>query len=86
MVWWIWKNAQVTITPPARPPETDAWIAILQDWDDSINAGFSRATQQARNSTSVPIFDQAGNETAMPAEAQLAHQQQIISKVLGVLQ
>ncbi len=24
MVWWIWKNDQVNITPPARPPDSAA--------------------------------------------------------------
>ena len=86
LVWWIWKNDQVNITPPTRPPETDAWIVILRGWDASINTGFAHMPQQARNSSAVPIFDAAGNETTMPAGAQLAHQQQIISKVMGVLQ
>ena len=86
MVWWIWKNDQVNITPQVRPPETAAWIATLQGWDDSIDAGFARGSQQSRNDSSVPIFDEAGNETVMPAGAHLAHQQQIISKLLGVLQ
>ena len=86
MVWWIWKNDQVNVTPPSRPPESDAWIAILQSWDDSIVAGFARSPQQARNSSIVPIFDEMGVETTVPAGAHLAHQQQIISKVLGVLQ
>ncbi len=86
MVWWIWKNDQVNITSPTRPLETTAWITILQGWDVSIDAGFARVPQQARNINSVPIFDEAGNETTMPAGAQLAQQQQIISKVLGVLQ
>ena len=58
MVWWIWKNDQVNVTPPSRPPESDAWIAILQSWDDSIVAGFARSPQQARNSSIVPIFDE----------------------------
>ncbi len=86
MVWWVWKNDQVNIMQPTRPPETDTWITILQGWDDSIVAGFARSPQQARNSNIVPIFDEAGVETSMPAGAHLAHQQQIISKVLGVLQ
>lgn len=86
MVWWVWKNDQVNISQPSRPPETDAWISILQGWDDSIVAGFARSPQQARNSSIVPIFDEVGVETTMPAGAQLAHQQQIIAKVLGVLQ
>ena len=86
MVWWMWKNDQVNVLPPAGPPETGAWITILQRWDESINAGFADVPQQERNSNSVPIFDEAGNASTMPAGAHLAHQQQIISKVLGVLQ
>ena len=86
MVWWVWKNDQVSISQPTRPLETDAWISILQGWDDSIVAGFARSPQQARNSSIVPIFDAVGIETTMPAGAHLAHQQQIISKVLGVLE
>ncbi len=86
MVWWVWKNDQVNISQPTRPLETDAWISILQGWDNSIVAGFARSPQQARNTSIVPIFDEVGGETTMPAGAHLAHQQQIISKVLGVLQ
>lgn len=86
MVWWVWKNDQVNVTPPSRPPETDDWIVILQGWDTSIDAGFASSPQQARNSSIVPMFDEAGAETTMPAGSHLAHQQQIISKVLGVLQ
>ena len=86
MLWWIRANDQVNVTSPSKPPETAAWIAILQEWDASIAAGFARSPQQARNRNTVPTFDEAGVETSMPAGAQLAHQQQIISKVLGVLQ
>ena len=86
LVWWIWKNDQVNITPPTRPPETGAWIPVLQGWNASIDAGFARSPQQARNSKTGPIFNEAGNETTMPAGSHLAHQQQIIVKVLGVLQ
>lgn len=86
MVWWIWKNDQVNVTPPTRPPETTAWLAILQNWDASIDAGFARSPQAARNKNTVPLYDETGTAGGtMPAGAQLAHQQQIISKVVGVL-
>lgn len=62
-------------------------VGILESWDLSITAGLIRASHQIRNSRSnVPIFDASGNETNMPAGDQLVRQQQIISKVLGVLQ
>lgn len=86
MIWWTWKNDQVNIPPPQRPAEAEEWAAILQSWDKSIAAGFARAPEAARNQTSVPLFDEAGNPTGtMPAGSQLAHQKNIISKVLGVL-
>lgn len=86
MVWWIRASDQVNITPPSRPPETASWIAILQGWDASIDAGFARAPQAARNKNTVPLFDETGApDGTMPAGAHLAHQQQIISKVVGVL-
>ncbi|KKM23762.1 hypothetical protein LCGC14_1611850 [marine sediment metagenome] len=86
MVWWIWKNDQVNVPPPNRPLETDAWVAVLNTWDASIQAGFNRASQADRNSNTVPIYGAAGTLTGtMPAGAQLAHQQSLINKVLGVL-
>lgn len=86
MVWWIWKHDQVNVTPPSRPPETAAWLSILAGWDASIDAGFARSPQAARNANTVPLFDETGAaDGTMPAGAQLAHQQQIISKVIGVL-
>lgn len=87
MVWWIWKNSGVNIPPPQRPPETAAWIAILEYWDSTIQAGFERASQAQRDSNTVNIYGEDGQflET-MPAGAQLAHQQSLIRKVLGVLQ
>jgi len=92
MVWWIWKNDGVNITPPARPPETPDWIATLEHCDSTIQAGFNRASQAERDSNTVDIFDETcdgeGCPVAeeMPAGAQLAHQQSLIRKVLGVLQ
>lgn len=92
MVWWIWKNNGVNITPPTRPPETPDWIATLEYWDSTIQAGFDRVSQANRDSNTVPIYDETcdgeGCEMAeeMPAGAQLAHQQSLIRKVLGALQ
>lgn len=86
MIWWVWAHDQVNVTPPSRPPETTTWIAILEGWDASIDAGFARAPQAARNASTVPMYDESGiADGTMPAGAQLAHQQQIISKVIGVL-
>ena len=87
MVWWIWKHSNVNITPPTRPPETAAWIAVLEYWDSSIQAGFGRASQAERDSNTVNIWNEDVQlvET-MPAGAQLAHQVGLIRKVLGVLQ
>ena len=86
MVWWVWKTDQVNVTQPTHPPETNAWIAVLERWDALNIAAFTRSSQQARNRNTVSIFDEAGIETTMPAGSHLAHIQQIISKVLGVLQ
>ena len=86
MVWWIRANDQVNVAPPARPPERASWIAILQGWDSSIDAGFARAPQNERDGNSVALFDETGApDGAMPSGAHLAHQQQIISRVVGVL-
>ena len=87
MVWWIWKFSNVNVTPPMRPPETTDWIAILEYWDNSIQAGFDRASQADRDSNTVNIWNEDIQlvET-MPAGAQLAHQVSLIRKVLGVLQ
>ncbi len=86
MVWWIKANDQVNIPPASRPPEAVAWAAILTGWDDSINAGFARASQSSRNDSSVDMFDADQQpDGVVPAGAHLAQQQQIISKVLGVL-
>lgn len=86
MMWWVRANDQVNVTPPTRPPESAAWIAILQDWDASIDAGFARAPQAARNASTVPLYDETGaSDGVMPSGAHLAHQQQVISRVVGVL-
>ena len=87
MIWWIWKNSNVNIPPPQRPLEAQSWIAILEYWDSTINAGFDRVPQNERDSNTVPIANETGEyiET-MPAGANLAHQQSLIRKVLGVLQ
>lgn len=87
MVWWIWKHSGVNITPPTRPPEMADWIAVLERWDASIDAGFNRVPQNERDSNTVPIADETGEFVdTMPAGAQLAHQQSLIRKVLGVLE
>jgi len=86
MIWWIRRNNGVNISRQSRPIESSSWIAILQAWDASIIAGFVRASQQTRNSNSnITICDESGNITTMPAGDQLANQQKIIAKVLGVL-
>lgn len=86
MVWWIWKNDQINIPPPQLPPEAAEWAVILQSWDDSIDAGFARVPQNQRESNTVNIYGEDGALTGtMPAGAQLAHQQNFIRKVLGVL-
>ncbi len=87
MTWWIWKNDQVNIVPPQRPPAAAEWVTILQGWDASIQAGFARVSQADRNINTVPLTNDDGSDGGtMPAGAQLAHQQTFISKVLGVLQ
>lgn len=87
MCWWIWKNDNVNIPPPQRPPETPIWIAILEHWTTTSQAGFDRASQADRNINTVPIADETGEYVeTMPAGAQLAHQQSIFRKVLEVLQ
>lgn len=86
MVWWMRANDQVNVPPGKRPPEAVAWAAILSVWDDSINAGFARASQSSRNDSSITTFGEDGEaEGSVPAGAHLAHQQNIISKVTDVL-
>ena len=86
MVWWMRSNDQVNIPTSKRPPEAVAWAAILSGWDDSINAGFARASQSSRNDSSITTVDEDGNvDGSIPAGAHLAHQQNIISKVTDVL-
>lgn len=88
MVWWIWKHNGVNITPPTRPPETATWIATLEYWDSSIQAGFDHASQAERDAANKQrIWDENVQHTEdMPAGSHLAHQQSFINKVLGVLQ
>lgn len=87
MVWWIWKNDQVNVTPPGRPPEAAEWVAILEGWDASIQAGFSRSSQADRNRNTIPFTNEDGSDGGtMPAGAHLAQQQSMINKVSGVLQ
>ena len=86
MVWWIRANDGVNLTLLARPPESASWVAILQQWGASIDAGFARVPQNERNGASVSLYDESGMpDGAMPSGAHLAHQQQIISRVVGVL-
>ena len=86
MVWWIRANDQVNIPTPQRPPEAASWVAILEGWDASIVSGFARAGVVSRNSTSTDMFDENGDpDGTIPSGAHLTHQQQIISKVTGVL-
>ena len=100
MVWWIRDNDQVNITPPQKPPEAATWSVTLQEWDSSIDAGFARAPQNERNVNSVNTFNEnscpigwkIGDEAALCivtgsilAGAHLSQQQQIITKVMGVL-
>ena len=86
MIWWILVNDQVNVPKGQRPPEWAAWSAILTNWDISINTGFGNVSQANRNATNVQLYDetQAPNGT-VPAGAHLAQQQQIITKVIGVL-
>ncbi len=87
MVWWMWKNDQVSIPPPQKPAEAAEWAAILQGWADSIQAGFNRASQADRNINTVPLTNEDGSDGGtMLAGSQLVHQQSFISKVLRVLQ
>lgn len=86
MVWWIKENDQVNIPVPQRPPESASWVTILQGWDDSITRGFARASVISRNSATISMFDENGDaDGTIPAGAHLTHQQQIISKVIGIL-
>lgn len=86
LIWWIRLNDQVNIVRADLPPQVDVWVALLNGWDVSIKAGFERASQSNRNVNTVPIYDKTGTQTdTMPAGAQLAHQQSLIRKVLGVL-
>lgn len=87
MIWWIRANDQVNIPTPQRPPESAEWATILHEWDESINAGFARVPQNERDSNSITLFDEQQQPAGtMPAGSHLAQQQQIINKVLGVIE
>jgi len=86
MVWWIWKHNGVNVTPPQRPPESALWISRLQEWAASIDSAFISVNSVARNANTVPITDEAGTVTTMPAGTQLIHQRSMFDKVIGVLQ
>jgi len=86
MIWWIWKHDNVNVPRPQRPPETAVWVLILQGWDESITAGFSHVSQNERNASGYRITAEDGSITFMPSGNQLSAQQNMIRKVLGVLQ
>lgn len=87
MVWWIRANDQVNIPVPQRPAEAATWAAILKIWDESITTGLGRVGMAQRNNTSITTFDETGQiEGSIPAGSHLAQQQQMVTKVLGVLE
>jgi len=85
MVWWIWKNDNVNVTPANRPPEAAFWAGILQEWTASIDRAFLRVSDVARNANTVPMTAEDGSQSTMPAGTNLIHQRSLFQKVLGVL-
>ena len=84
MVWWIWKNDQVNVTPPSRPPETPDWIALLTQWDASLSTGaIQRAVDAGVQHT---IVREDGTTLTQPTGQNRQHQKNMVGKVLGVLQ
>ena len=83
MVWWIWKNHQVNITPPTRPPETASWVTLLQVWDASLTpAAIQRGTDAG---TTYTLHREDGSTFTQPLGQNRQHQKNLIGKVLGVL-
>jgi hypothetical protein len=85
MVWWMRASEGLNITPGTRPPETAAWIAAIQGWDQSIVDAFGRVSQQSRDGTTVLITAENGTTSTMPAGQQLLHQRSLFAAVLSVL-
>jgi hypothetical protein len=85
MVWWIRVNNGVNVTNPNRPPERDIWRPILTAWGMSIDDAFTRVSEAIRNQSSVPITAENGSITTMSAGANLVHQRNMITNVLGVM-
>lgn len=61
MVWWIWKHENINIRPQDLPPETPIWLALLDEWSQSIVDGFARISKETRDgSSTVNIYDASG--------------------------
>lgn len=85
--WWIWKNDQVNITPPTRPPEAVVWVVALQEEADSVVRAFDRADMIKRNQgNKIQLHDLNGVPVGeMPSGSHLQHQSNIFGKVVTVL-
>lgn len=84
MLWWIWKNDNVNITPGNKPAEAAAWVTTLQGWDASLTpAAIQRATDAG---TSITLTTEAGGTTSQPLGQNRTSQKNLIAKVVGVLQ
>ena len=85
LVWWMRSQAGVNITPPTRPPETTAWVTILQSWGVSIDAALANTSEAVRNQKAVIVTAEDGTTSTIPGGAHLVHQRNLITNVLGVL-
>ena len=89
MVWWIWKNNQVNISPPNRPPEAAGWVSILDRWVAQIIAALANDPGGARRNnegTGRIVYDETGTEVGyIPSGSDLTHQRTMANKVIGVL-
>lgn len=80
MVWWIRRTSDLNlnVTPGNRPPETAAWVAYLNVWNDSL-------VQNPGDTTPVVVTAENGTLSTIPANAHRVQQRNMIAKVLGVL-
>lgn len=57
MVWWLRANNNVNVNAPQMPPDVATWRPILQQWVESIDAAFTRASPVARDASLTTLYD-----------------------------
>lgn len=87
MSWWIHENHGVTINREDLPVEAPRWAKVLESWDSSIIAGFTRSPKADRDSQSTrDLCNQDGSvDKTIGSGTHLELQRSIIAKALTVL-